>query len=115
MLAPAVLRSIPSRSEEPTWLSARCEWSRPLPAHSQEFPACGHRWWLPFWSAEAQLIPRQGRLICLPYRREDAKDKKLAMETYWIPGVDASSQFGQRIGLALYRRRIRTVRLRSRR
>jgi type III restriction enzyme len=29
------------------------------------------------------------------YRREDAKDKKLAMETYWIPGVNASGQFGR--------------------
>ena len=29
------------------------------------------------------------------YWREDAKDKKLAMETYWIPGVNGSSQFGR--------------------
>jgi type III restriction enzyme len=29
------------------------------------------------------------------YRREDAKDKKIAMETYWIPGVNGSSQFGR--------------------
>ena len=29
------------------------------------------------------------------YRREDAKDKKSAMETYWIPGVNSSSQFGR--------------------
>ncbi|MFP5231852.1 MAG: BPTD_3080 family restriction endonuclease [Acidobacteriota bacterium] len=29
------------------------------------------------------------------YRREDAKDKKLAMETYWIPGVNSSDQFGR--------------------
>jgi type III restriction enzyme len=29
------------------------------------------------------------------YRREDAKDKKLTMETYWIPGVNASGRFGR--------------------
>jgi type III restriction enzyme len=29
------------------------------------------------------------------YRREDAKDKKLTMETYWIPGVNGSSRFGR--------------------
>jgi type III restriction enzyme len=29
------------------------------------------------------------------YRREDAKDKKLTMETYWIPGVNANGKFGR--------------------
>jgi type III restriction enzyme len=29
------------------------------------------------------------------YRREDAKDKKIAMEHYWIPGVNNSKQFGR--------------------
>ena len=29
------------------------------------------------------------------YRREDAKDKKLTMETYWIPGVNNSGKFGR--------------------
>jgi type III restriction enzyme len=29
------------------------------------------------------------------YRREDAKDKKIAMENYWIPGVNNSKQFGR--------------------
>ncbi len=29
------------------------------------------------------------------YRREDAKDKKLTMDTYWIPGVNNSSKFGR--------------------
>jgi type III restriction enzyme len=29
------------------------------------------------------------------YRREDAKDKKSTMETYWIPGVNNSGQFGR--------------------
>ncbi len=29
------------------------------------------------------------------YRREDAKDKKLTMETYWIPGVNNNGQFGR--------------------
>ncbi|HEY6340233.1 MAG TPA: DEAD/DEAH box helicase family protein [Bryobacteraceae bacterium] len=29
------------------------------------------------------------------YRREDAKEKKLAMDTYWIPGVNANGQFGR--------------------
>jgi len=29
------------------------------------------------------------------YRREDAKNKKLAMETQWIPGVNASQQHGR--------------------
>jgi type III restriction enzyme len=29
------------------------------------------------------------------YRREDAKSKKLAMETYWIPGVNNSNKFGR--------------------
>jgi type III restriction enzyme len=29
------------------------------------------------------------------YRREDAKDKKLTMETYWIPGVNNSEKFGR--------------------
>lgn len=29
------------------------------------------------------------------YRREDAKDKKTTMETYWIPGVNNNGQFGR--------------------
>src|SRR5690606_17036631 len=29
------------------------------------------------------------------YRREDAKEKKAAMETYWIPGVNNSGQYGR--------------------
>jgi type III restriction enzyme len=29
------------------------------------------------------------------YRGEDAKDKKLTMETYWIPGVNGSGRFGR--------------------
>lgn len=29
------------------------------------------------------------------YRREDAKDKKITMETYWIPGVNNTSKFGR--------------------
>lgn len=29
------------------------------------------------------------------YRREDAKDKKLTMETYWVPGVNNSGAFGR--------------------
>ncbi len=29
------------------------------------------------------------------YRREDAKDKKSTMETYWIPGVNNHGQFGR--------------------
>jgi type III restriction enzyme len=29
------------------------------------------------------------------YRREDAKDKKLTMETYWVPGVNNLETFGR--------------------
>jgi type III restriction enzyme len=29
------------------------------------------------------------------YRREDAKDKKLTMETYWVPGVNHLAAFGR--------------------
>jgi type III restriction enzyme len=29
------------------------------------------------------------------YRREDAKDKKLTMETYWIPGVNQLGMQGR--------------------
>ncbi len=29
------------------------------------------------------------------YRREDAKDKKLTMETYWVPGVNNNGQYGR--------------------
>ena len=29
------------------------------------------------------------------YRREDAKDKKITMETYWVPGVNNSGKFGR--------------------
>ncbi|MDX2180993.1 MAG: hypothetical protein SFV18_15470 [Bryobacteraceae bacterium] len=29
------------------------------------------------------------------YRGEDAKDKKLAMDTYWIPGVNRDGRFGR--------------------
>jgi type III restriction enzyme len=29
------------------------------------------------------------------YRREDAKDKKLTMETYWVPGVSNLKTFGR--------------------
>jgi type III restriction enzyme len=29
------------------------------------------------------------------YRREDAKDKKLTMDTYWIPGVNNNGQYGR--------------------
>jgi len=29
------------------------------------------------------------------YRREDAKDKKLTMDTYWVPGVNNLGTFGR--------------------
>jgi type III restriction enzyme len=29
------------------------------------------------------------------YRREDAKDKKAAMDTYWIPGVNNLKTYGR--------------------
>ena len=29
------------------------------------------------------------------YRREDAKDKKITMDTYWIPGVNNTGRFGR--------------------
>ena len=29
------------------------------------------------------------------YRREDAKEKKLTMETYWVPGVNNSGRYGR--------------------
>ena len=29
------------------------------------------------------------------YRREDAKDKKLTMDTYWIPGVNNNGEYGR--------------------
>jgi type III restriction enzyme len=29
------------------------------------------------------------------YRREDAKDKKQTIETYWVPGVNNSGQYGR--------------------
>ena len=29
------------------------------------------------------------------YRREDAKDKKATMETYWVPGVNHNAQYGR--------------------
>lgn len=29
------------------------------------------------------------------FRNEDAKDKKLAMDTYWIPGVNNAARFGR--------------------
>ncbi|MDO9593105.1 MAG: hypothetical protein Q7I98_08005, partial [Erysipelotrichaceae bacterium] len=29
------------------------------------------------------------------YRREDAKDKKATMETYWVPGVNSNGQYGR--------------------
>ncbi|HWH58008.1 MAG TPA: DEAD/DEAH box helicase family protein [Terriglobales bacterium] len=29
------------------------------------------------------------------YRREDAKDKKLTMENYWVPGVNSAGKFGR--------------------
>lgn len=29
------------------------------------------------------------------YRREDAKEKKLTMDTYWIPGVNNLKNYGQ--------------------
>ena len=29
------------------------------------------------------------------YRREDAKEKKVTMETYWVPGVNNQSQYGR--------------------
>jgi type III restriction enzyme len=29
------------------------------------------------------------------YRREDAKDKKLTMDTYWVPGVNNNGQYGR--------------------
>lgn len=29
------------------------------------------------------------------YRREDAKEKKLTMDTYWVPGVNSNGQFGR--------------------
>ena len=29
------------------------------------------------------------------YRREDAKEKKTTMDTYWVPGVNNLKQFGR--------------------
>ena len=29
------------------------------------------------------------------YRREDAKEKKATMETYWVPGVNNNGQYGR--------------------
>jgi type III restriction enzyme len=29
------------------------------------------------------------------YRREDAKEKKSTMETYWVPGVNNNGQYGR--------------------
>ncbi len=29
------------------------------------------------------------------YRREDAKEKKLTMDTYWVPGVNNNGQYGR--------------------
>jgi type III restriction enzyme len=29
------------------------------------------------------------------YRREDAKEKKVTMETYWTPGVNNLGQYGR--------------------
>ena len=29
------------------------------------------------------------------YRREDAKEKKATMETYWVPGVNNLGQYGR--------------------
>jgi type III restriction enzyme len=29
------------------------------------------------------------------YRREDAKEKKATMETYWVPGVNHNGQYGR--------------------
>jgi len=29
------------------------------------------------------------------YRREDAKEKKITMDTYWIPGVNNLKSFGR--------------------
>ena len=29
------------------------------------------------------------------YRREDAKEKKSTMETYWVPGVNNLAQYGR--------------------
>lgn len=29
------------------------------------------------------------------YRREDAKEKKITMDTYWVPGVNSNGQFGR--------------------
>jgi type III restriction enzyme len=28
-------------------------------------------------------------------RREDAKEKKIAMKTYWVPGVNHNDQYGR--------------------
>jgi type III restriction enzyme len=36
------------------------------------------------------------------YRREDAKEKKSTMDTYWVPGVNNSGRFG-RWGFAEFR------------
>jgi type III restriction enzyme len=29
------------------------------------------------------------------YRREEAKEKKATMETYWVPGVNNAGQYGR--------------------
>lgn len=29
------------------------------------------------------------------YRREDAKEKKITMETYWVPGVNNNGEYGR--------------------
>ena len=39
------------------------------------------------------------------YRREDAKEKKSTMETYWVPGVNISLDYGA-VGLRRVHRRL---------
>lgn len=47
-------------------------------------------------SSEAQQYDPTHLIVEIKgYRREDAKEKKLTMETYWVPGVNHNSQYGR--------------------
>jgi hypothetical protein len=50
--------------------------------------------------ADLNLVHTGGDLLHLiveikGYRREDAKEKKSTMETYWVPGVNLPAQYGR--------------------
>ena len=49
-----------------------------------------------WWTTAAEIADLLNLIVEIKgYRREDAKEKKSTMDTYWVPGVNHLGKFGR--------------------